>query len=59
MSLFAQYGAKIEIVYIEPGWQTLLNQNKNRPAPVPEKVIHAKYDTLDIPDITESHQVSH
>ncbi|MCP4148605.1 MAG: ATP-binding protein [bacterium] len=59
VSLFAQYGAKIEIVYIEPGWPELLNQNKNRPAPVPEKVLHAKYDTLDIPTITECHRVTY
>ncbi|MCP4156098.1 MAG: ATP-binding protein, partial [bacterium] len=57
VSLFAQYGAKIKIVYIEPGWPELLKQNKNRPAPVPETVLHAKYDTLDIPAITECHRV--
>jgi len=52
-----QYGAKIKIVYIERDLETMLSSNQNRLNPVPETVWWNLFDKLDIPDITEAHEV--
>ena len=39
INLFADYSARIELVYVEPPLTTILRQNKNRSRQVPEKVI--------------------
>lgn len=49
------YGARIEIVYVEPPVATILAQNKRRSRPVPEKVIRNLLDRLEPPTITECH----
>ena len=36
IDLFADYGARIEIVYLEPPLSVILGQNGRRPTPVPE-----------------------
>lgn len=54
IGLFADYKARIEIVYIEPPLQTILEQNKKRENPVPESVILGLFKKLDPPSITES-----
>lgn len=50
------YGARIEIVYVEPPLETILAQNKRRTGPVPEKVIRSLLDRLEPPTITECHE---
>jgi putative nucleotidyltransferase with HDIG domain len=55
IDLFADYSAKIEIVYLEPPLATILSQNKLRNHPVPEKVIHRLLEKLEVPAITECH----
>ena len=37
IDLFADYGARIEIAYLEPELATILARNKRRKHPVPEK----------------------
>ncbi len=59
ISLFHQYGARIKIVYIEPRWEVLLKQNNKRQLPVPEAVIQKKFDKLDIPTLTECHEIQY
>src|SRR5262249_9946346 len=39
LDLFADYGARIELVYTEPPLQVIFGQNKRRERQVPEKVI--------------------
>jgi putative nucleotidyltransferase with HDIG domain len=58
IDLFADYGARIEIVYVEPPLATILEQNKRRPNPVPEKVILRLLDKLEPPTVTECHTIS-
>jgi putative nucleotidyltransferase with HDIG domain len=57
--LFAGYGARIRIVYLEVPIDRVLQQNRDRQAQVPTTVIHRYRDRLEIPDITESHQVDY
>jgi putative nucleotidyltransferase with HDIG domain len=55
IDLFADYSARIEIVYVEPPVKTILAQNKRRTNPVPEKVILRLLEKLELPTITECH----
>ncbi|QDT96484.1 AAA family ATPase [Gimesia aquarii] len=55
INLFADYGARIEIVYIEPKFEIILQQNRQRTDPVPEKVIHELARKYEPPTITEAH----
>jgi predicted kinase len=57
--LFAGYGARIRIVYLEVPIDRVLQQNRDRQAQVPTTVIHRYRDRLEIPDITESHQIDY
>jgi predicted kinase len=54
-NLFADYGSRIEIVYLEPPFATLLDQNKRRPHCVPEKIIRELADKLEPPTWAEAH----
>jgi len=55
IDLFTDYGARIEIVYVEPPVKTILAQNKRRTNPVPEKVILRLLEKLEPPTVTEGH----
>jgi predicted kinase len=55
--LFASYRARIRIVYLEVPIDRVLRQNRDRKNRVPNEVIHRYRDRLEIPDITESHQL--
>lgn len=57
IDLFADYGARIEIVYVEPTLSVILQQNKRRVNPVPEQVIGHLLDKLEPPTWTEAHAV--
>jgi putative nucleotidyltransferase with HDIG domain len=57
INLFSAYHGRIRIVYLEVGWDELLQRNRNRSTIVPEAVIERMRDRIDIPDITEAHQV--
>lgn len=57
INFFAGYQARIRIVYLEVPVEEVLRRNRSRTAPVPEAVIRKLADRLDIPDITEAHQV--
>jgi predicted kinase len=58
IDLFADYSARIEIIYVEPTVTTILEQNKRRPSPVPEKVILRLLEKLEVPTITEGHSLT-
>jgi putative nucleotidyltransferase with HDIG domain len=57
INFFAGYQARIRIVYLEVPLEEILRRNRERAAAVPEAVIRKLADRLDIPDITEAHQV--
>jgi predicted kinase len=55
--LFADYNARVRIVYVEVSPERLFAQNRQRPAPVPEAVIEKLLDRWEVPDRTEAHRV--
>ena len=57
IDLFAEYGARVELVYIEPPLPLILQQNQRRPSPVPTHVIHHLLEKLEPPTWTEAHSV--
>jgi putative nucleotidyltransferase with HDIG domain len=57
LDLFADYNARIEIVYVEPMLETILRQNKNRSVSVPESVIRKLAAKCEPPTWTECHKL--
>ena len=55
IDLFADYGARIEIVYIEPALDTILDQNRRRERQVPERVIRELAESCEPPTWAEAH----
>jgi putative nucleotidyltransferase with HDIG domain len=58
IELFADYNARIEIVYLEPPLRTILMHNQRRTNTVPEKVIEQLLERLEPPTITECHALT-
>ena len=58
LDLFCDYNARIEIVYIEPPFETVLRQNKARSMAVPESVIRKLADKCEPPTWTECHRLT-
>jgi predicted kinase len=58
LDLFADYGARVEIVYIEPSLAEIYVRNQRRPKPVPSRVIEHLVETLDPPTWAEAHSLS-
>lgn len=58
IDLFADYNARIEIVYLEPPLATVLKQNKERKASVPESVIRRLVQKIEVPTLAEAHSVT-
>ena len=57
IDLFADYDARIEIVYVEPPLPVIVSQNARRVRPVPEKVIRELADKCEPPTLTEAHRL--
>lgn len=57
IDLFADYKARIELVYLEPPLQKLLRQNRNRDHCVPEQVVRKLAAKCEPPTWLESHSV--
>jgi len=57
VDLFTDYGARVRIVYLETEWSDLLRRNQERADNVPLKVIRNFANRLEIPNLTEAHQV--
>jgi predicted kinase len=55
IDLFADYKARIEVVYIEPPLPVILDRNRRRERPVPEKVILGLAGKCEPPTLTETH----
>jgi putative nucleotidyltransferase with HDIG domain len=58
VDLFADYSARIEIVYVEPPLRTVLEQNRQREHPVPAGVIARLVEKLEPPTATECHSLT-
>lgn len=58
IDLFADYQARVEIVYIEPPLSTMRQQNRNRQMAVPEMAWSRLLAKIEVPTYAEAHQVS-
>lgn len=58
IELFDDYGARIEVVYLEPPFHTILQRNAQRERPVPEKVIRDLAARTDVPTWAECHDLA-
>lgn len=57
ISLFLDYKAKVEIIYIEVPYKQLKKQNANRDYPIPLNVIDKLFDKIEIPCFDEGHGI--
>ena len=59
VGLFAEYGARVEVVYVEPPLELIARRNADRSssARVPRKVIDRLASRLEPPTLTEAHAV--
>jgi len=55
INLFADYNARVEIVYLEPALPIILQRNRKRHRSVPEKVMRRLIDRLEVPTFAEAH----
>jgi predicted kinase len=55
IDLFADYEARIEVVYIEPPLPLILDRNRRRQRPVPGRVIRGLAEKCEPPTLTEAH----
>ena len=58
VDLFAEYGARVEIVYLEPPLPVIRGRNEQRSRPVPSKVIERLVEKLEPPTWAEAHTVT-
>jgi predicted kinase len=58
IDLFADYGARVEVVYLEPSLPVIFQQNERRGKPVPTQVIQHLVEKLEPPTRAEAHSVS-
>ncbi|MFK7772404.1 MAG: AAA family ATPase [Saprospiraceae bacterium] len=54
IDLFQTYGAKTKLIYLEVPYQKLIQQNRNREFPVPQKVLEKMILKLEVPSIWET-----
>lgn len=59
IDLFESYGGKVRIVYVEVPYKTLIQQNNNRDAVVPQAVIERMISKLEIPQVDEAYDVDY
>ena len=59
IDLFVAYKARVKIVYIETPYKDWLRQNTNREHPVPHKVLLRLLSKLEVPLLTEAHEVQY
>lgn len=57
--LFADYGARVRIVYVEVPEPLLRSQNRLRPKAVPDHVLDVLIDRWEVPDLTEAHEITY
>jgi predicted kinase len=55
IDLFADYAARVELVYVEPPLTVIYEQNERRTKPVPKQAIHRLGEKLEPPTWAEAH----
>lgn len=58
LDLFADYGARIEVIYLEPPLPQVVKRNRARVCSVPERIIHRLADKCDPPTWLECHRLT-
>ena len=58
MRLFAGYGARVHILYLEVPYQELLRRNRIRARHIPETVLDDMIRKLEVPAPWEAYQVT-
>ena len=58
IDLFVDYGARVEVVYLEPPLPIVFQQNERRPKPVPRQVIQRLVEKLEPPTWAEAHSIT-
>ena len=59
IDLFISYGAKVNIIYLEKPLAVILKQNRERDRNVPENVIMAMRNKIEIPNWDEAHDITY
>lgn len=59
ISLFVEYGFRVEIIYLEVPYKQLIQQNHNREYKVPETVLNRMLHKLEIPGPDEAHDLKY
>lgn len=59
IDLFFTYRARVRIEYIEVPYKVLTQQNKSREAMVPAAAVDRMIDKMEIPTLTEAHEVNY
>ncbi len=59
IDLFTSYGAKVKIVYVEKPFHIWRKQNRERDYPLPESVLDDMLRKLEVPQLTEAHEVEY
>ena len=57
INLFADYDARIEIVYLEPAMFVVLKQNRQRERAIPERVLWQLAEKMEPPTWAEAHSL--
>jgi putative nucleotidyltransferase with HDIG domain len=57
ISLFADYSARVKIVYVEQPYPSWRSQNREREHAVPINILNRLLDKLDVPVLSEAHEV--
>ena len=57
IELAAAYNARLRVVWVEAPRVELWDRNRNRPKPVPERVIDSMMERWETPDLCEAHDV--
>lgn len=57
IDLFADYGARVEVIYVEPPLPVIFERNERRNEPVPKQVIQRLVEKLEPPTWAEAHTV--
>lgn len=57
INLFANYNARVRIIYLETTEEKLFQQNSQRENVVPANVLRGMLERWEVPDLTEAHKV--
>jgi predicted kinase len=59
IGLLRDYHARVRIVYVETAWEELVRRNRSRAASVPRAVLERLAAKLEVPTLTEAHEVEY